>query len=640
MSMDPKTTPQDPNAIQEVTEADPLAKTWKTRIDAARKYWDKFHKRVRHNRTTVAGFNWTADPTSKDFYKPRANLIHGTITSVLPSIYARNPEISTTPVHKGKNLKLFCKTLETVTNRSLERADLKGRGKASVRSALTASFGVVKVMYQRDITKDPVILGRMNDTQDNILEIERLISEIDDETQRGDLESKKAELEQLLRSLNEQVEVTAAEGLVVDRVLTDNLLVDPTVMEFYDYRDGGFMAQIIPMKKSLAEATYKKKLDKARTYEEGRGNSSDGRLASATKGTEEDRQIVVLEIWDKTTQTVYTMADGCEFFLREPYSPPKAGERFYPFFLLPFQLVDGQFVGPSLVDLTDKLQDEHNTARDRYNKHRDLAIPGWIAAGETSEKALKNYAKSVSVDGFGEICIIDTEGKPLTQVIVPKQHPPIDPAVYDTSPVRYDWEQVTGMQDAARGSVVDPKTATEASIMQQNLSGRVSEFRDQTEDWLQEIAQYSAQILLQELTEAQVQRIMGEHEVKTVDGPMGQMEVEERVYDWPTLTREQVFDMVEMKIRAGTTGAPDKLEQQELWGKALPVIQGLVIQITEFQAKGMDAEPLINLLRESIKRFDERLDVEQFIPKKPAPMLPPMPGMPGAVPNLATPVAA
>lgn len=614
---------------RDAPETDELAKKWGQRIAHARQHWDKFHKRVRHNRKTVAGFNWEADPKTKEFYRLRANLIQGTITAVLPAIYARNPEISAVPLYKADNLKLFCKTLETVTNRHLERADLKGRAKASVRSALTSSYGIVKVMYQRDIKQDPIIRSRINDTQDNILEVERLLAEIQDPDQRNDLEAKKAELEQLMASLNEQVEITAAEGLVIDRVLTENLIIDPGVCEFWDYRDADWHCQVIPMKKSQAEATYKVKLDKAKAYHDGMQSSAkDGRFASASASLDEDRQIAILEIWDKTTQRVYTMAEGCDYWLREPFSPPKAGERWFPFFLLPFQVVDGQFVAPSLVDLTERLQDEHNEARDRFNKHRDLCLPGWVAGGDINEKSIKRFTDSE----LGEVTIVDTEGKPINQVIQPRQHPPIDPTVYDTSAVRYDWEQVTGLQDAARSTVVKPKTATEASILQQSLSGRVSEFRDQVEDWLQEISQYAAQILLFELTPPQVERIMGPPDVQVIQTGGAPMEVQVKPYDWPELSREQVFDMIEMKIRAGTTGAPDKLEQQEAWTKVLPIVQGLVTQIMQVQAAGQDAEPLINLLRETLKRFDERIEAEMFIPKKPA--APAMPAMPPAVPAM------
>jgi hypothetical protein len=309
---------------------------------------------------------------------------------------------------------------------------------------------------------------------------------------------------------------------------------------------------------------------------------------------------------------------------------------------LPFQAVDGRVVGPSLVDLTERLQEEHNDTRDRFNQHRDLCKPGWNAAEDVTEKTLKTFVDSV----LGEVSIIETNGRPVGQVIVPKQHPPIDPMVYDTGAIRYDWEQVSGMQDAARSSVVQPKTATEASIMQQSLSGRVSEFRDQVEDWLQEISQYAAQILLQELTEAQVERIMGQHEkgplmdpatgFPVLDPASGEpvITILKPAYEWPQLVRDEVFDLVQLKIRAGTTGEPDKAEQQETWIKLLPVIQPLIQDIMQVRATGGDAEPLIALLRETIARFDEKLDVEQFIPKAPppAPALPGMPGMPGMPP--------
>lgn len=154
--------------------------------------------------------------------------------------------------------------------------------------------------------------------------------------------------------------------------------------------------------------------------------------------------------------------------------------------------------------------------------------------------------------------------------------------------------------------------------MQQGLSGRVSEFRDQVEDWLQEIARYTAQILLQELTPQQVERVMGA-DVYAPDGTLVQ-----KTYDWPQLEREAVFDLVEVNIRAGTTGEPDKMEQQESWSKVLPIIQQLVVQIIQMQAQGGDANPMINILRETLARFDERLDVEQFIPRPPQQMAQPM----------------
>lgn len=600
--------PQDPKALQQ---------KWTARITHARAHWATFHKRVRHNRNTVAGFNWNTDPTGKDFYSLRANLIHGTISAVLPNVYARNPEISTTPTHSGADIKLFCKTLEKVTNRALEHAQLKNRAKSTVRAALTCSFGILKVMYQRDPSKDSYIQGRINDAQENLLAIEDLARDLQGDDQHHH-DAKRAELEELIKSLQEQSEVQSAEGLVIDRVLTENLLIDPSICEFWDYTDADWICQIIPMKRGQAEALYKKNLANAKIYQPGQGEPSHKkakRLASMQMNAGsgpviDDQQIAVLEIWDRTTQRVYTMVEGATEWLREPYSPPRAGERWYPFFLLPYQVVDGQFVGPSLVDLTERLQDEHNEARDRFNQHRDLCIPGWVASADINEKTIKKHSDS----RFGEITIVDTEGKPLNQVIIPRGHPKIDPIVYDTSAVRYDWEQVTGLQDAARSTVVRPKTATEANILQRALSGRVFEFKDQIEDWLQEIAQYSAQVLLQELTKEQVERYLGPPSTKTtiINGEL--VMTMEKTYDWPELTKDRIFDMVDLRIRAGTTGAPDGIEDKESWLKVLPMITNLSIQMQNLQARGMDYEHIRNLLQETLLRYDDRIDSNLFIP--------------------------
>jgi hypothetical protein len=595
-----------------------LQQKWTARIAHARAHWDSFHKRVRHNRNTVAGFNWNADPTGKDFYGLRANLIHGTISAVLPNVYARNPEISTSPTHTGADLKLFCKTLDKVTNRALEKAQLKNRAKSTVRAALTCSIGILKVMYQRDVSQDAYIQSRINDAQENLLAIDALTADLADGQQQEQHAAKKAELEALIQSLQEGAEVEVAEGLVIDRVLTENLLIDPSICEFWDYLDADWICQIIPMKRAQAEALYKRNLSNAKIYQPGQSEGAHRRakrlasmqLNAGSALVSDDQQIAVLEIWDRTSQRIYTMVEGSTEWLREPYAPARAGGRWYPFFLLPYQVVDGQFVGPSLVDLTERLQDEHNEARDRFNQHRDLCIPGWVASSDINEKTIKKHSDS----RFGEITIVDTEGKPLNQVIIPRGHPKIDPIVYDTSAVRYDWEQVTGLQDAARSTVVRPKTATEANILQRALSGRVFEFKDQIEDWLQEIAQYSAQLLLQELTKEQVERYMGAPITKTVVINDKLTTVIEKTYDWPTLSKDRIFDMVDLRIRAGTTGAPDGIEDKEGWLAVLPMITNLSILMQNLQAKGMDYEHIRNLLQETLLRYDDRIDSNLFIP--------------------------
>ena len=488
-----------------------------------------------------------------------------------------------------------------------------------MRAALTCSYGIVKVVYQRDLETDPIITQRLQDAQDNLQHIDGLLSRLaEDDGSRAELEAKQAELRETIAGLQEDAEAKMLDGLVIDRILTDQLIIDPSVVDFEDYVQVDWMCQTVPMRRATAEELYKVKLPKAtayemsldKVYERGRNSGTGSDIHP-----EEDDTIVLYEVWDRITQRVYTLADGCDFFLRDPYSPARVGGRWYPFFLLPYQQVDGKFIAQSLVDSIEQLEKEHNDTREAYAEHRSFCRPGYIASADIDERSLIRFSASE----LGEITVLkNAEGQDLRSLIQPKTYPPIDQALYDTSLIRQDIEQVTGLQDAMRQSVVKPKTATEAQIMQQGLSARVAAFRDSVEDWLQEIATYAAQILLRELKEEDVARIMGEPK-QVVDPATGAIMVQ-KPYDWPQLTTEEVARLIKVKIAAGSTGAPNKLEDQENWQKVLPTIQQLVQMIYQLKTQGLDTGPVEVLLQETVHRFDDRFDASQLIPEIQPPM--------------------
>jgi hypothetical protein len=110
---------------------------------------------------------------------------------------------------------------------------------------------------------------------------------------------------------------------------------------------------------------------------------------------------------------------------------------------------------------------------------------------------------------------------------------------------------------------------------------------------------------------------------------------------------DDLLTMVEIEIKAGTTGKPSKTGDRDAWGTILPLIQGLMkeIQMATMTGNLPLAEAMSNLLRESMTRMDDEIDPEQFIPQ--VPEMPALPGpgmggdpamggaggMPGAVPS-------
>lgn len=628
------------------TDDDPLVKVWMDRIKAAEKHWKGFHQRVRYNRELVQGIDHTADARSPQYNKKRANLIKSTLSVVLSKVYAKNPEMSAEPTNKAKNLRLFCETVSGVTQRMLEDAKLKNKGKRAVRAAMTCSHGIVKVMYQKDIKVDPIIKERIEDTQDNIAHIESLLAQIEGEdSHRYDLEAKKRELEMAIEGMQAKKEVVASEGLAVDMTRTDRLLLDPAIDDIMDYEQSAWIIEKIPKRRSEAEGLFPGfDMSKASTFKVGEYDTAADKarpysLDNKVSGDGDDPLVLIYEAWCKTDNMIYTLVAGIgSQFAREPYSPTYTGERWWPYFILPWGVVDGQVVSQSLVDDLEKLEVEHNETRDKFAEVRRKIRPHMVFSADVPEKSIQIKMHPV----IGEYVSVDTAGGKLQDVAQEGTQLRIDPAVYDTSPIAYDWDQTSGLQEAARSVITKAKTATEAAISDQSLGARVGEFRDSVEDWLTEIAQYSAELCLLAMTEPMVAQIMGEAEPVPQEAIMqavlsGQPPPEPaKPYEWPAeRTPETVFQLVQMKIRAGSTAAPNKLEMQETWTKALPLLQQMIQVIMQVESMGGDATPYRELVKETAARFDESLDVDRFLPPKP--MRPAIPQIPGQMPGMPMP---
>lgn len=551
----------------------------------------QYHKSIKRNRRRVAGIkegNLDSDE------KVRTNLVFSTIRAQQARVYAKNPELSIRP-SKAVNQKQyglwkkFGQTAEVVVNRQLTDAHLKKRGKASVRAALTSKIGWLKVTYQRDIKEDPIIVSRINDTQENIRKIEALMCKCQDEDENEEHEVNKAELEILLQALEADVEVTHSEGLVLDRILSEDMLWDPSIPEFDLVTElSGWMAHGLWFNDDSFNETFGRKPgDKADTY-------SPKDLAKKDDQAE-GKQYRVWEIWDRVTNTVYTVCEGDLDFCREPYQVTNTGERWYPFFELALIPLDGAKLPMDGIELLEKLQDEYEETRDKFAKHREANVPHYICDADTGEETIKRK----TVAGVGEVVIIDAQGRPLREVFQKAESLSINAADYDTSPIRSDIEWMSGLGDSARGSVAKAKTLGEAQIMENAIAERSDDMTDQIEDWFTDIGKYVLEILLQELTLDQVIRIAGEDA------------------EWPDMPKEMIFDMVNVETRAGSSGKPNKAQEQESWVKFMPQLQKLIEGIASLREAGKDdiAQSMIMIARETIRRFDDRIDIEEFLPQ-------------------------
>jgi len=276
------------------------------------------------------------------------------------------------------------------------------------------------------------------------------------------------------------------------------------------------------------------------------------------------------------------------------------GKRWYPFFLLAFNWRDSTEEWPiSEAALLENLCREYDVIRKQAYEHRKLCKPTYM-----TDSSRVNDAKDIkkfTVSDIGEVVAVNAAGTPIDDFIKPAIHPPYNPQIYDTMPILADIDRVSGVGDAQRGSVQRAKTATEANIQQGGLTGRMDEKRDQLEDWLTAIYRFSAEMLIQSMSIQEVQRLAGPEAF------------------WPQVSKEELYTLVEIEVRAGSTGKPDQQQELEQWINILPMITENAQAIMQMRGQGVpDKENIyVQILIETLRRVDDRIDLEKFLPGEP-----------------------
>lgn len=641
--------PPDDDQLRE-TEYRVVKALWEE-YETARKFDEEARKQYAEDRRSAGGMAET--------WAVSANLIGSYIDILCSYLYARNPDVScvkaeqvppppapTDPleliqhvqtqqavVKRNGDMEAFAKTMQLVISRLWKKGDLKHAIKKSVRSALSCGPGWFKAIMVTDKRQDPTISAALNDARDNLARIERLQREMA-EGEVKDLEVKQRELEMTIEGLQAKVEVIVRRGLALDFCRADDMQVSLDVGDLDDYLQAGWISNAIYRPVSNISEMFPRipteKLKKVANYYQRQPVSNDPTMrapdgvlsASDAESFTKNAQMVrapgggepipfakIVELWDKRDNLIKTMIDGVDCWAKEPYPPPQPSTRFYPYFLIALYMTDGARHPQSLAWRLKKLQEEYSGQRSSARINRIRSVPGILFnAEQVSKEQIEKLEKGVDQEYIG-IKLVNPN-MPLRDVFTEKPVARMDPMVFDTSAVERDMEKISGVQEALQSSVVQPKTATEAEIQQSGFASRTSADRDTLEDVLNALAQYTAEVALGALPTTDVQRLAGMYAF------------------WPEgMDIEDLLTMVEVDITAGSTGKPNTSAEREAWTVALPLIQGLMLQIQQQRAMGNEpmAQAMIALLRETLQRLGDRIEVERFIP---GPLM--MPALPGA----------
>ncbi len=623
------------------------------------------YARDRRYAAGTADQNWASD----------ANLTGSFIDILVSFLYAQNPDAGVRAAAQiegqpDPDASKFAETLELVVDKLWRDGNLKRMGKKWVRSALTVGAGWLKATMLTQKIPSPQLDHKLNTLQDQMQSIVAKQKEIaeGDDPGADDTETQTAQLQIEMDGIQAQLLKKKRFGLMCDYVRAEDVQVSLNISDLADYTEADWIStDIYVVKDTLKErfpdlddddikstATYyqrnvpsRDESTDAQSGESGEG-AGEGQFSkstpnsSYTAGSTQGKPVEfakIIEVFDRRDFMVKTMLEGVKEWATDPYPPPQASSRFYPFFYLAFFPVDGKRHGQSLPWRLHKLQDEFASCRSNQRLTRERSVTGVIfnSAAIDPDDA-KRIVDANQQELIGVRTVAD---QPLGNVFIAKPVGSYNPELYNTASIRSDMEAVAGIQEAlqqnAQTGGVQPKTATEAQIQQQGFTSRTGADRDVLETALTELSHYTAEVSTQECTVQWVQRVCGKKafwlgpNLGEPPGPPGPPDPttglptpgKPAVPPSPGMDVEDVLTMVEVSIDAGTTGKPNFAADKAAWATILPLLEKSLVQIRQAQLHDPGlADSLIRVLQETLHRMDDRLDLDEFIPQG-EPSLPP-----------------
>lgn len=628
-------------------------------IEADKAHYDKDYRRMRDNMEFASGLQRPGQATI-DSEEYICNLVIRTINQKVAALYAHNPKAewerrermdfqlwdermeSIEPlVLKGAQgiplmmsemaviqdymsgmqfkqlVEKVGRTLKILYQYQIDEHDpnFKLQAKQLVRRVATTGVGYVRVSFSRDVDCSFTSDGLDNNLPTRFKEAKSLMEQVDEsgmDESDPRLEQVRLLLEPLAASFTGQGQETK---LTVDEKLVFDFLPSTAVIPDRNCRMlKGFVGArrltieyVLPL--SEVNAYFEVDLKPDATVNRRNNLDDQGReipLTSWAQGNTDkdtDPPVVFWEVLDKRTKTRCFVTEGYDTYLMDPEPMEPAVKGFWPVFTLTFNDIEAEAGGrtsifpPSDVQLIKHPQKEWNRMRQELRGHRIANSPKYpIYEGTLDEK---DYGRLTDAPPNSVVLIKNTGSNlPPSELCKPLQHALIDPAVYDTSQALFDILNSVGMQDANIGQPSPDATATGQTIAEQSRMSGIGSNIDDLDDFLGELARAGGDISLQSFSQQVVMEIVGPGAV------------------WPTDNREEFLKEVFLKVVAASSGRPNKAIEIANWERLLPFLMQ------------MGANPQA-LVRETIKRADDRIEPESMFPLMPQAVAQPPQGQSG-----------
>lgn len=414
---------------------------WFDRIDYSEKYRKKTADRYKWRQLIEEYRGNFAGIEGLDIYVPSLNLIFAYVKSEIPSLYLRDPKIKVNP-KKGSSI-LSAKILEKALNYIWRTKRLKRENKKNVLDGLLVGHSWFKTGYAGSF-------GTVEDGNGNTYEF---------------------------------VEKDDFFGY---RVPYENITFNPDAND--PPFDCTWIAQEvwIPLEELKANKSFKNTESLTPSAED--LSTNDMGAEDRNRADKDTERVKVYEVWDKKTNSVFTITPGCWLYLREPRPMPYKGMKGLPFSFLrlnddplcPYGIPDCFMFEPQVIELM-KIRGAAIDHIKRYN--RQLLV----SKGHMSEDVMAQFKQGVT----GAILEVRTDGKPLGEIVAPIPYPQLQTDMYAVEDrIKEDMINVSGQSANDRGAQQKTTTRTVRELVQIQKGGanRRSDKIDTIEDFVEDIA--------------------------------------------------------------------------------------------------------------------------------------------------------
>ena len=558
-----------------------LVKSWLDTIEEAEGYWKPVFEQMRKDMQFAKGWQWGEKSSEEVVNKYTANLVHRHIRQRVSTMYAKNPRAIASVREKmwfrlwdGDPMKIsaaqevmqaglsgmaepqamanaqalledysagmsekrkyqkIAKGLQLLFTYFMDeqKPAFKTNLKQLVARVVTCGVGYIKLGFLRKMERSPGLESRIKDFSDRIFHLERIAADLHDgETLPGDKSIEEMRL--MLEQMQSDYDVIVKEGLVFDFPKATNIIPDPAMVQLKGFVGADWIAQ----KFIFAP----KKIQELYGVDIGSNFKGYDRAGRQTRSQKKQKMAIVYQVWDMVSGQEYHVCPGYPDFLKSG-DPDIRLDQFHPLFALSFNDIEDEedVFPPSDVKLLRPMQEAYNTNRQNLREHRQGNRPAWVsAAGVLPSDDQMILASHDSNE------LIELEGlKPGTDIKTVLQEKPkqsVDPNLYSVEDLFVDTQRVVGAQAADFGGT-SKATATEASIAEQTRMGTIGSNVDDLDDFLSAVAKASGDVLLAEMSQEQVTKILGAGAV------------------WPEMSAQEIADDVFLSVAAGSSGRPNK----------------------------------------------------------------------------------